>query len=273
MFILKIQHRLWLFLSFIFLNNLSITAQDYRKTSGYIGKKNILSAKANLYPSFKPQSSGGNAPAMSLNKEYQLEFTRVVKSYFGVTVCAGQSMTSEIIRRSGEAGDIVYHQSPEGYQEELRSVEGRPSIEDKYYGVKFKFYLRSKGALAPLGLYSSLGCNVHNYTIDYTDVRLTMLTNNPFTGEEFRTYKLSSPIHTYQIPEINLAMGLNRAIGKHFVTDIGAQLGALLFEKKAIPRQGTVGLDPTAIHLENTTIGRARGFNICKIYFALGFIF
>ncbi len=270
MFFLKMQGSIGL----LILISTVTSAQNYNKTSGYIGRKNLLSATAHFYPSFKPQSSKGNAPAMTMNKEFQYAYTRVVKNYFGVTLCMGQSVTSTVLSRSGESVDeTVYHKSPEGYEEELRNVSGRPSIKDKYYGIKLKIYLREKGALAPLGLYGSLGYNIHNYTIDYSNVRLTMLTDNPFTGDETRIYKLISPIQKYKIPEINFAMGLNRAIGRRFVTDIGAQLGALLFEKKPIPRQGTVGVDPVTIHFENSSLGRARAFNIFKIYFSLGFIF
>lgn len=194
---------------------LSSTSSAQEKVSGFLGKKLSLSAGINVSPSFQPQKSiaptevSSNTGGLGINKMWQANLGYAVGTNWQLGINAGVFNTSSTIDDddylNGFNWGVQYNY--DSYEHELRQIYGTPAIRSTYYGGSIKWFVPSRGGIAPIGFYFGADVNVHNVEFDFTNVEYLASSNVGFDVYENIRFKHTDPISNAQYVETSIYYG------------------------------------------------------------------
>jgi len=219
-----------LILLFLIIQAISLEAQSYRRVSGFQGAKWSLGFGVSTSPSYEPQKM--------LSEDFQLKKVRLNVKFTAFTEYTVGNYTN-IGLRVGISSTSAYLQVPEGneisWQDDLgphylRDIVGTPGINDQYFGLYLKHFIRNRGALAPIGLFFGGGINVHKFDYDYSLVRLHAgrVSNYDFRNGEIDIFSYANPNGSAIYPEIFIEAGKVYPLGNHALFELSCK-GAFLF--------------------------------------------
>jgi hypothetical protein len=250
---------------------ISLDKTTKEKVSGYLGKKNIVQVRGIFSTSDQPQKSYEEKRkfglfGLTINKEYGVNIDRVLSNKHSLGIIIGTSSTS------------MKFKMPKGLVEMqgswLNSINSTPTINDKYFGAKFKLYNRKKGGLSPIGRYWTINANIHNYVIDMKMLEFMVFREGQL-GEEFVPFKLVSGVHKYTLMEFGVSVGMNRVIAKRLILDYGAQSSFVQVNNLIDSFNLESDTNPLTVEdfVRSSILKRISRFNLLKFYISAGFVF
>lgn len=215
----------------------SAYAQEYDKISGYLGKRLLIGVDFKVGPSNETQTqldaNSSSTYGFSLNTFLQGKIEYAVRTYETVGISYTTHSTSSVINDDDYLNGITWGKqvgtSSGPYDQEHRviAITGSPLIQDRAIGLYYRRFLQRRGAMAPTGTYVQLGAKVHNYTIDFSNVRYH---SNSYVG--FGRYETKVFGHTQKVAkstygEVEFAVGKRVPITRRVLIDYSLGGGIL----------------------------------------------
>lgn len=215
----------------------SASAQEYEKVSGYLGKRLLIGFDFKAGPSNEVQTqldvNSKGTSGLSLNTFLQAKIEYAIGSYKALGVSYTTHSTSAIINEDEYVngitwGDNVGNSSgPWDFEHRITGITGTPLISDQAIGLYYRKFLVLHGAMAPTGTYFQIGAKVHNYTIDFSNVRYHTTSYAGLDKYETLTFGHKQKIAKVQYGELDFAIGKRVPITKRILIDYSVGGGIL----------------------------------------------
>ncbi len=254
----------------------SANAQYYNKVSGFLGKRFSIGGGITLSPSNQPQKvvEAGIDPKydFSLNRSVHADLQYVIGTYNALTFTIGSMTTSANIDIDRYySNDITWGGRTNGTPaNELLLYTGSPKIQDLFYGLHFKRFLFGKGAIAPVGTYAQIGFNIHNYKIDYSQLRMVVSSSDDFGNRSSIEHKMEFNEAQTSKVEILAAVGKSRPITDKLLIDycMSAGLHGPFYNDDNVSQSDYLK-NPAAAEAVKQTLVRTRQLHYLKLSITL----
>ncbi len=241
--------------------------------SGHFGKRNMVGLRLNTgLRNNQPEKwshgldqGNGFYRRTSVKSELEVSVGRILSDQFHFEVRLGHNNTSVKI---GEE-DIFERDGKIKINDGYDFIKGHPRIVDVYTGIGVKFFMRNRGAIAPIGTYFGLNANLHSYAVHLTNLVGSYRIPPQYRYDESKYHQLDFGQHTYSIAEFNVAFGRTGAVTNQIIYDMGFSIGAATkasaqFEKDFVGQ--------STDRFASLMLREMRKYHLAKLYFGLAYM-
>ncbi len=214
-----------------------VYAQKYEKISGYLGHRFLIGVDFKAGPSNEAQQAlGKNSQGQygfSLNTFLQAKIEYALGTFKTIGLSYTTHTTSAIINDDDYLNGVTWGKNvgnssgPYDFENRIIAITGSPQISDRAYGIYYRKFLAFRGAMAPIGTYVHIGAKVHNYTIDFSNVRYHSNSYAGFDKYETRTFAHSQKVAKAMYGELDFGLGKRMPITKRLLIDYSVGGGIL----------------------------------------------
>lgn len=212
----------------LILFGVGLYGQQYRRVSGYLGKRLAIGVGMNISPSTTTQRKTDSEKEnnLSLNKAFQATVE------YAFTNSMSWGLKGEWIRTSADFDDHYYqggvHWQDDFRLQTLKYIDGRPDITSTGLGLYVKFFRTSRGAMAPIGTYISFGIEAKYIVSDLSGMVFTTDTKIGYSTHRKMEFELDDPVFKDINPLLYVSIGKALPVGNWVLLDYQVNCGILL---------------------------------------------
>jgi hypothetical protein len=231
---------------FLFINNLH--AQNYDRTSGFLGRRIMVGGGGATSLSGEPQRAISEDKVsefaqITLNTMWHVETQLVISSQAVVSVLVGTQNTSLAINDGLNRLGWGKQYNHNNFEHTLFLITGSPGIKDQYIGLGLKQYSPYWGSLAPIGAYWKVGVNFHKVSVDFSQMRYHTSSNVGFGVYENLVHRHEFAAGVLYSTELLGSFGKTRPLTERLILDVHADAGYFIIKETNEMNLNKVGVN------------------------------